>query len=216
MVRDEEVKSEARIARYRGSSISSVGGGSGSSPRLPRGKHVGFLVEDSIIVTDVSSSRTLYGEGFFGTPIGVEKPRGADFEAPLKLSLIEALYLVERGVLEVRRLDGGSVGLDELRRIVESSDELKLLYTVYRDLRDRGFTVRSGLKYGSDFTVYRLGPGLEHAPYVLHVYRGVERLDPTEIVRAGRLSHSVRKTFILAFPSRDGRVMYLMFDWVRF
>jgi tRNA-intron endonuclease len=92
---------------------------------------------------------------------------------------------------------------------------LRLLYTVYRDLRDRGFIVRSGLKYGSDFTVYRLGPGLEHAPYILHVYRGFERLDPTEIVRAGRLSHSVRKTFILAFPSRDGRVTYLMFNWLK-
>jgi len=186
-----------------------------AAPKLPRGRHTGFLVEGSVIVTSLESSRTLYAERFFGTPIGVEKPKGADFDAPLKLNLIEALYLVERGVLEVRRLDGSLVSFEELRGLVESVEELRLLYTVYRDLRDRGFIVRSGLKYGSDFTVYRLGPGLEHAPYILHVYRGFERLDPTEIVRAGRLSHSVRKTFILAFPSRDGRVTYLMFNWLK-
>ncbi len=184
--------------------------------RLPRGRHVGFLIEDSVIVADIGSSRVLYGEGFFGTPIGVDKPRGVDFDSPLKLSLIEALYLVERGVLEVRKLDGSLVSFEELRYIIESNEKLRLLYTVYRDLRDKGFVVRSGLKFGGDFTVYRLGPGLEHAPYVLHVYRGFEKLDPVEIVRAGRLSHSVRKTFILAFPSRDGRITYLMFDWIRF
>lgn len=195
-------------SRFNGVSLS-------AAPKLPRGRHTGFLVEGSVIVTSLESSRTLYAEGFFGTPIGVEKPKGADFDAPLKLNLIEALYLVERGVLEVRRLDGSLVSFEELRGLVESVEELRLLYTVYRDLRDRGFIVRSGLKYGSDFTVYRLGPGLEHAPYILHVYRGFERLDPTEIVRAGRLSHSVRKTFILAFPSRDGRVTYLMFNWLK-
>jgi len=186
------------------------------TPRVPKGRHVGYLIEDSVIVTDVNSSRAIYSEGFYGTPIGVEKPKGADFEAPLKLNLIEALYLYEKGVLEVRSLDGSIIGLEHLKKLVESSEELRLLYTVYKDLRDRGFVVRSGLKFGSDFTVYRLGPGLEHAPYVLHVYRGSERIDPIEIVRAGRLSHSVRKTFILAFPSRDGRVTYLMFDWIRF
>ena len=209
-----ESGSEAGVTGY--TQGSSVEAGSGLPSRLPRGRHSGFLIEDSVIVADVNSSRAIYGEGFFGTPIGVEKPKGVDFEAPLRLSLIEALYLVEKGVLEVRRLDGSLVSLDDLRGVVESSEELKLLYTVYRDLRDKGFIVRSGLKFGSDFTVYRLGPGLEHAPYVLHVYRGFERLDPAEIVRAGRLSHSVRKTFILAFPSRNGRVTYLMFDWVRF
>ncbi len=184
--------------------------------KLPRGRYVGFLIESSVIITDLESSRTMYSVGFFGTPIGVEKPRGADFDAPLKLNLIEALYLMEKGVLEVRRLDGSPVSFDELKSLIESDEELKLHYVVYRDLRDKGFVVRSGLKYGSDFTVYRLGPGLEHAPYILHVYRGFEKLDPTEIVRAGRLSHSVRKTFILAFPSRDGRITYLMFDWVKF
>lgn len=184
--------------------------------RVPRGKHEGYLVGDSVIVTDLNSSRVIYSEGFYGTPIGVEKPKGADFEAPLKLSLVEALYLMEKGVLEIKRLSGESVSLEEFRKIIEANEELKLLYRVYKDLRDRGLVVRSGLKYGSDFTVYKLGPGLEHAPYVLHVYKGSERLDPTEIVRAGRLSHSVRKTFILAYPSSDGRVIYLMFDWVRF
>lgn len=39
------------------------------------------------------------------------------------------------------------------------------LYTVYFFLRSRGWVVRSGLKYGVDFVIYRLGPHQTHAEY---------------------------------------------------
>ncbi len=179
------------------------------------GKYDGLLIGDSVIVYNLESARSLYSKGFYGTPIGVEKPKGADFEAPLKLSLIEALYLAEKGLLSIKRTDGGNVDIEELRRKVEETPRLRLLYTVYRDLRDRNLIVRSGLKFGSDFTVYRLGPGLEHAPFIVHVHEARENLDPTDIVRAGRISHSVKKTFIMAFPEKGGGVTYMMFKWIR-
>jgi len=71
------------------------------------------------------------------------------------------------------------------------------------------------LKYGADFTVYREGPGIEHAPYVLHVYEINHALEPTDIIRAGRLSHSVKKTFIIATVEPDGSPKYLMLKWWR-
>ncbi|MDM7275907.1 MAG: tRNA-intron lyase [Thermoprotei archaeon] len=179
------------------------------------GEYEGLLVDGSVIIYDIESARSLYSRGFYGTPIGVEKPKGADFETPLKLSLIEALYLAEKGVLSIKRVDGTSVTVEDLIRQVKETPRLELLYTVYRDLRDRNLIVRSGLKFGSDFTVYRVGPGLEHAPFIVHVHDAWEKLDPTDIVRAGRISHSVKKTFIMAFPERGGKITYMMFRWIR-
>jgi len=171
---------------------------------------------NTIIVEDILEARCIYSLGFYGKPLGVDKPRGPDFEAPVRLDVLEALYLVEKGVLRVVKGDGAPVDQAELRLLGESFyKDFDTLYTIYRNLRDNGLVVRSGLKYGADFTVYREGPGLEHAPYVLHVYTIDHMLEPTDIVRAGRLSHSVKKTFIIATVGPDSKPMYLMLKWWR-
>ncbi|GBF09780.1 tRNA-splicing endonuclease [Aeropyrum pernix] len=182
--------------------------------RCALAKASGVLIGDSVLVTDVEEARSLYSCGYYGQPLDVEKPRGADFEGPLRLSLIESLYLAEKGVLEVVKPDGSSVGVEDLRTAVRGNPRFSMLYNIYRDLRERGFVVRSGLKFGSDFAVYRLGPGIDHAPFIVHAYSPEDNIDPVEIVRAGRLSHSVRKKFVFAV-SRGGDVSYLMIDWFR-
>ena len=174
-----------------------------------------LLIGSSIIVPDIEESRDLYSQGFYGKPIGVDKPRGRDFDSPLKLSLIEALYLLEKGVIRVYKPGGEEVSVEDLRAMLKERPRLRLLYRVYTDLRERGLVVRPGLKFGADFTVYRYGPGIDHAPFVVHVVDPGEELDPIEIVRAGRLSHAVRKTFTIASPLPNGKIQYMMFKWFK-
>ncbi len=176
----------------------------------------GTLQGYHVIVEDLEEARCLYGEGFYGHPLGVDKPRGADFTAPLLLTPLEAVYLAYKGVLTV--YSGSSqVGLDRLEELAREyyGRLYDVMREVYFDLREKGLVVRSGLVYGADFTVYRYGPGIDHAPYVAHVYERDEDLEPTELVRAGRLSHSVRKTFIVASRDNSGRPIYLMLKWFR-
>lgn len=88
------------------------------------------------------------------------------------------------------------------------------MYNVYKDLRRRGFIARRGLKFGCDYLVYRYGPGIDHAPFGVLIYLEGEEIDPIELVRAGRLLHSVRKKLVLAIsdPSKE-RVRYVLLDW---
>ncbi len=174
----------------------------------------GVLAGDSVIIVDVDSARRLYACGFYGQPVGVEKPRGAEFDAPLRLSPVEAAYLAEKGVLELVDSRGEPAGVEAVRSLLSSSERFEKLYIVYRFLRDQGLVVRSGLKFGADFTVYRRGPGLEHAPFIIHVYRDDDMLDPVELVRAGRLAHTVRKRFIFASAGK-GEVSFLMLKWFK-
>jgi tRNA-intron endonuclease len=91
-----------------------------------------------------------------------------------------------------------------------------LIYRVYEDLREKGFIVRSGVKYGADFAVYTLGPGLEHAPYVVIAVDIDEEITPHELLSFGRVSHSTRKRLVLALVDRKSEsVRYIMFKWVK-
>ena len=112
--------------------------------------------------------------------------------------------------------DGRPLGLEELARKLNVNEKAWGAYLVYRDLRSRGLVVRSGLKYGASFVAYRKGPGLEHAPFVIHYYPPDEPFDPVELVRAGRVSHSVRKVFVLATAGPGARQpTYITFKWLR-
>ena len=174
------------------------------------------LVQGNIIVWDVEMGRRLYRLGFYGKPLGIPKPKSADFDVPLVLDIIEAVYLVEEGLLEVYE-DGRRLALDELIEHAEKIYEnFREKYQVYRDLRRRGFIVTPGIKFGSDFAVYRVGPGLEHAPFIVQVKLPGENISALEIVRSGRLATTVRKYFTIAVPNKSGeKPTYILFEWWR-
>jgi len=105
-----------------------------------------------------------------------------------------------------------SIGMKKLRELGEKTfSRFNEKYRVYSDLRKRGFVVTPGIKYGCDFAVYESGPGIDHAPYVVQIMDSKEELSASEIVKAGRLATTVRKSFILAIINED--IRYLEFNW---
>ena len=177
----------------------------------------GRLVENRIVIWDISDSRTLFGHGYYGKPLGVPKPKGTDFDAPLVLDLIEGCYLIERNKLKVTKIDGKAVPLAEIKKICKKQYvNFETQYFVFLKLRDKGYIVTPGIKFGCDFAIYEQGPGIDHAPYLVQVLNLTDSLTATGIVLAGRLATTVKKQFILAIPNlKEKKVAYVGFDWWR-
>ncbi|AAK40764.1 tRNA-intron lyase [Saccharolobus solfataricus] len=177
-----------------------------------------LLVGSKVLVPSIDESRYLYSNGFYGKPIGISKPKGPkDIVRPLELSLIESVYLTKKGLINVVDKNGD---LLEYKKLYEYSamkiNKFEILYKVYEDLREKGFIVRSGVKYGADFAVYTLGPGLEHAPYVVIAVDIDEEITPHELLSFGRVSHSTKKRLVLALVDRKSEgIRYIMFKWVK-
>jgi len=177
------------------------------------------FVENFLVVWDHTQGSELYKRGYYGKPLGIPKPKIMDFNVPLILDLMEGLYLVEKQLIEV--LEGTKkkrrVRVEKLRkRARKLYDEFDLKYAVYRDLRDHGLVVTPGIKYGCDFAVYKHGPGVEHAPYMVSVKKTRDEVTATDIVKAGRLATTVRKRFIIAVPDPETEtIQYLMFKWFK-
>jgi tRNA-intron endonuclease len=177
----------------------------------------GRLVENRIVVWDISHSRSLFGNGYYGKPLGIPKPKDSDFDAPLVLDLIEGCYLVEKNKLQVFDINGKPVRFAKIKRICkEQYVDFDSDYLVYYDLREKGYIVTPGIKFGCDFAVYEQGPGIDHAPYLVQVLRGTDDFAATDIVLAGRLATTVKKQFILAIPKvKQKKVDFVGFDWWR-
>ncbi|HVP22326.1 MAG TPA: tRNA-intron lyase [Conexivisphaerales archaeon] len=175
---------------------------------------LGELVENRIILWGDDEARSMYSSGYYGKPMGVAKPKGTDFNAPLILDLIEGYYLQRKRRLSISTKDGklSRKGLRELceREYNDFGDK----YAVYEHLRDSGMVVTPGIKFGCDFAVYKHGPGIDHAPYLVQVMKPSHGLTATHVVLSGRLATTVRKQFLIA-TVRGGRVSFLAFDWWR-
>lgn len=158
--------------------------------------------------------RRLFEMGYYGKPLGIPKPKSADFDVPLVLDLIEAIFLVEKGILKVIT-DGGELSAEQLlRRGAQSYGRLRAKYMVYRDLREKGFVVTPGIKFGGDFAVYKHGPGIDHAPFMIEVRLKSDELSAADVVRSGRLATTVKKEFTVAVPDPiNDKVEYITFKW---
>jgi tRNA-intron endonuclease len=131
----------------------------------------GVLVDKKVVVFDRLRTRiSTSTKGFYGKFYAISKPKTPNVERELELSLLDALYLVEKGKLEVEDASGSKVSPETLRQLGrETYENFDEVYAVYRDLQDKGLVEKSGMKFGATFVVYRLGPGLEHAPFLVHV-----------------------------------------------
>ena len=185
---------------------------------MPNKLFKGELVENRIVIWDIEESKKIFGDGYFGKPLGVPKPKGTDFDAPLILDLIEGYYLVSEKKLAIRDSVSGKV--ISKKRLVEKCESEYMLFRekflVYKELRSRGYIVTPGIKFGSDFAVYEHGPGIDHAPYIIQVMVPQSNLTATGIVLAGRLATTVKKKFLIAVVNYSQEdVEFLSFEWWR-
>jgi tRNA-intron endonuclease, archaea type len=176
------------------------------------------LIENFLVVWNPTEGSQLYKTAYYGKPVGIPKPKIPEFDVPLVLDLMEGLYLAETEKIEIfENPNEMKVNLDKLRiKAKELYDEFEEKYAVYHNMRDSGLIVTPGIKFGCDFAVYKYGPGVEHAPYMVTVKKAGSNISATEIVKNGRLATTVRKRFIIAVPDLDSKeIKYLMFKWFK-
>lgn len=182
-------------------------------PKRPKGR----LFENRIVVWDIEASRRLFKEGYYGKPLGIPKPKDFEFDAPLILDLMEGYYLVGKKTISVDDESGKELTAKELGKLCGSSyTDFAEKFAVYRKLREAGYVVTPGIKFGSDFAVYEHGPGIDHAPYIVQVMTPASNMTATSMVRSGRLATTVRKQFIIAISDAEKKsVEFLRYDWWR-
>jgi len=122
-------------------------------------------------------------------------------------SLFEVLYLLDEGKIIVI-FGKNKIDFDELLK-----KDMKKKYVVFKDLRNKGYVLKEGLKFGVDFRVYEKDIYREgHAKYLLYI---VEKssLDLRDFSAKSRISHSTNKKLLLAVVDSEEDITYFEVDW---
>ena len=173
-----------------------------------------FVNSRVIVFNPLYASYLYVKQKFFGSPLGISKPRLEYFKKPSELSLIEAYYLLEKEKITIFDvLLEKFISKEEFYEIGKKIHyKFEEKYTIYKDLREKEYVPRPGLKFGADFVVYKKGPGFDHSSFIVSCLSYDSKITAIDMVRAGRLATSVRKKFVIANPLTN---TYYFFEWFK-
>jgi tRNA-intron endonuclease len=162
-------------------------------------KTSGVLVEKGVRITDRSSIDALSQRGY-----------GTADKGAFTLAFYEALYLLDKEMLEVEDEKGEAADFQAVLGCYEKADQNAWVnYLVYRDLRSRGYVVREGFGAGIDFRLYERGAyGKDTAPYLILSTQEGKPVPIEDLTGALQRSQSQKKELILAVMNRRGEVVY--------
>jgi tRNA-intron endonuclease len=168
-------------------------------------------IQAHLIGENVSSnsaeSFSLYKKSSFGEPTG-EK---------IQYSLSETLFLAENGKMDIYSRGKKIPKKDMIKKIQKIDKRIQIKYSVFKDLRQRGYIVKTALKFGADFRVYEKGarPGKKHAKWIVFADHESKRLTWHEFSAKNRVAHSTKKNLLLAIVDEENDVTYYEIRWIR-
>jgi len=159
------------------------------------------------VVSNSKMAFDLYSQSRFGEPV----------DGKINYSLAEALYLLEKGKLEVI-LNNKKLKADQFMEEARKKEiNFDTRFRVYKDLRNRGYIIKTALKFGADFRVYEKGfkPGQEHAKWIVYPVYETSGTTWHEFAAKNRVAHSTKKNLLIAIVDDEGDVTYYEIKWLR-
>ena len=166
------------------------------------------LTGQRVVSDETDASRNLYDQSRFGEIK----------ERKIQYSLVEALFLYEKGKVNIKNDKGKELNLDSFVKLATKFEpNFWKRYCVYKDLRSRGYIVKTALKFGADFRVYDRGvkPGEDHAKWIVYPVHETETLTWYEFSAKNRVAHSTRKKLMLGIVDDENDVTYYICSWMR-
>jgi len=163
-------------------------------------------------VGEVISSNSSEAHGLFKKSHFGEKK-----DDKIQYSFSETLFLVEKRKMEVFSM-GKRLSKDELIKKIQRFDKkIQVKYTVFKDLRQRGFIVKTALKFGADFRVYAKGvkPGKKHAKWVVFADHETNKITWHEFSAKNRVAHSTKKNLLIAIVDEESGITYYEISWLK-
>jgi len=170
-------------------------------------KIINSIFSGKNVTSNSTEAKNLYSKSRFGEPV----------DEKIQYSIVEALYLLEKKKIEIKE-KSRKISLKKFKEKIEEIDpKIQTKYTVFKDMRSRGYLVKTALKFGADFRVYEKGikPGQDHAKWILYPVHESDNLTWHEFSAKNRVAHSTKKNLLIAIVDDESDVTYYEIAWTK-
>ena len=166
----------------------------------------GVLIKNQTIILEPQRQQELEQKGYGE----IEKDK-------LFLKSFESLYLLYTGVLTIFK-GKKNVNFNSFLQICKKQDDTILTkFLVYRDLRTKGYTVKDGFGFGSDFRVYGKGDfGEKGAKFLVFGLNEGKQEKLEKLQKKVEEITKMGKEPIIAVIQRQGEIIYYKISRINF
>ena len=168
-----------------------------------------YFSKERALTESSDNSRELYNQSRYGSLLE---------DGRVQLSLIEALHLIEKKKIVVYDTRNKQIDFESfLKKAQKVEPNFWVRYCVYRDIRNRGYIIKTALKFGADFRIYDRGvkPGEDHARWVVFPVHESSSLTWYEFSAKNRVSHSTKKRLLIGCVDNEGDTTFWECRWLR-
>ncbi len=169
------------------------------------------MIQAHLISEKITSSSqdafTLYEKSRFG-----EKAKGK-----IEYSMLEALFLISENKMEIHAKNKKITEEQLLKKIKSKDKKADVKFSVFSDLRKKGYIVKTALKFGAEFRVYEKGvsPDEDHARWILYAVHESDKMNWYDFAAKNRVAHSTKKNLLIAIVDDELDVTYYEIAWIR-
>lgn len=159
------------------------------------------------VISNSRDALNLYGKRRFGEVIN----------GKVHYSCVEALYLMENKKIDITH-NGKKLNYGKFLEIMEKQDiNFWPKFCVFKDLREKGYIIKTALKFGAEFMVYDKGikPGEAHSKWILFPVFENNTLTWHEFAAKNRVAHSTKKNLLLGIVDEKNEVTYYEIKWLK-
>jgi tRNA-intron endonuclease, archaea type len=160
------------------------------------------------VTSNSVEAQSLFEKSSFGEKIG-EK---------ILYSLPEALFLIQDNKMDL--FDYRNKKLIEkeiIKKFIKLDKNFESKYPVFKDLRSKGYVVKTALKFGADFRVYEKGkkPNNSHSKWICFPISENKSITWQEFSAKNRVAHSTKKNLLIAVIDDENDISYYEIKWAR-
>jgi len=159
------------------------------------------------VSSNSSDAYSLYEKSSFG-----EKKDGKIIYSPT-----EALFLAEKNKMDIFSNNKKLSHEELIKKFKKIDKKIQTKYPVFKDLREKGYVVKTALKFGAEFRVYEKGArvGEKHSKWIVFTDYESKTFSWQEFSSKNRVAHSTKKNLLIAIVDEEGDITYYEVRWIK-
>lgn len=135
----------------------------------------------------------------------------------IEYSWVEALFLQNKKKL-ILHFKNKEIDFNKAISLAKKNDKrIETKLSVFENLREKGYIVKTALKFGADFRVYKKNSqfGQDHALWLAYAVRESEPHTWHDFAAKNRVAHSTKKKLLIAIVDDENDVLYYEISWLK-
>lgn len=164
------------------------------------------FIDEKTIVFDPKMQNVLTERGF-----------GESQNDTLILNSFETLYLLYNNKLELKKVNKNIIFDELIQKYIQKNDDILTQFLLYRDLRTKGYVVKDGFGFDSDFRVYEKGTyGQKDAKFLIFAFNEGTQQKIGKLYKNIHEITQMGKEPIIAVIERRGEIIYYKINKMNF